>query len=75
LQVVPDTHAVGPVHPTPPHCPYSGAVPPEEEVVEVVDVFALVVEDFADVVEVVGGTLPPVVSPTGVVSVASATLP
>lgn len=74
MQVVPDTHVVGPVHPTPPHCPYSGAVPPEE-VVEVVDVFAPVVEDVADVVEVVGGTLPPVVSPTGVVSVASATFP
>jgi hypothetical protein len=59
----------------PPHCPYSGAVPPEEEVVDVVDVFALVVEDFADVVEVVGGTLPPVVSPTGVVSVCSEALP
>jgi hypothetical protein len=44
-------------------------------VVEVVDVFALVVEDFADVVEVVGGTLPPVVNPTGVVSVCSEALP
>ena len=28
MHLVPETQAVGPVHPIPPHCPHSGDVPP-----------------------------------------------
>lgn len=45
MQVEPEAHTVGPVHPIPPHCPYSAAVPA-----------APVDPDAADVIAVVGFT-------------------
>jgi hypothetical protein len=44
-----ETQAVGPVQPTPPHCPYSDCVPPPE----------LVVLDVAGAEEVVVVEVPP----------------
>jgi len=44
VQVVPETHVVGPVHPIPPHCPHFAEDPPPlEEVLEGALVVVLVV--------------------------------
>ena len=56
MHIEPAAHAVAPVHPSPPHCPYLGTVPTATaDVVGVTKVFSVVdVGAFAVVVSVTG---------------------